>query len=455
MTDPTPAPPRPAPTAQPSRLSRGRLVAFGVGDTGGAIVATVTGFYLTAYWLDVARLPAAAVGTILLVTQVWDAFTDPAVGIAADRTRTRWGRKRPWLLFGAVPFGLAYAMQWAVPDLGPAALFAYYLGASVLLQTCFTVVGIPYGALTPDLTPDYDERTRLNQYRFAFNIAASLAAIALHPVLVEAGGGGESGYLLSAAVFGTVIAVSLLVTFRYTREVPAPPVTESLGDAVRALRVPLRSRAFRYTIGLFVMSWTALLTVQANLLLFVRYWLQAEGHFVGIILCFQVTAIVFLAVWGKVSERVGKPRVYVYGAVLWAAALLTLFVLPRAVVWPFYAASGVAGAGAAVAYLVPWSLLPDVIDESAAETGTRRESVFYGVFQFLQKAGLSLSLSGSAFALAWAGYLNPDEVGVVADQPESVLWTLRLLVSVVPAAVLLASLPLALRYPARPAASAA
>ena len=123
-TPPAPAVPSARPAAAGGRLSRGRLFAFGMGDIGGAMVTTIMGFYLTAYWLDVARLPARYVGVIFLVAQVWDAVTDPAVGIAADRTRTRWGRKRPWLLFGAVPFGLAYVMQWAIPDVGPLGLFA-------------------------------------------------------------------------------------------------------------------------------------------------------------------------------------------------------------------------------------------------------------------------------------------------------------------------------------------
>ena len=433
--------------APPARLSRGRLAAFGMGDVGGSVITTVLGFYLTAYWLDVALLPAAAVGTILLVAQVWDAVTDPAVGVLADRTRTRWGRKRPWLLFGAVPFGLAYVLQWVVPDLGAAALFAYYLVALLLLRTAFTVVGIPYGALTPDLTRDYDERTRLNQYRFAFNLVASLVAISLHPVLVDLGGGGESGYVLSAAVWGTVAAVGLFVCFRYTYEVPAPPPEESVWEAARSLREPFRSRPFRYTVGIFVLSWCALLFVQNNLLLYVRYWVRMEDQFVPIILCFQVSAIVFLAVWGKVSARVGKPRTYVWGALLWAAAVGSLYFMPRDLAWPYYLVASVAGAGAAVAYLIPWSLLPDVVEEDAVRTGTRREGVYYAAFVFLQKAALTIGLAGSAYALGLAGYLNPDEVGAAVEQPEAVLTTLRLMVSAVPAVILLASLPLALRYP--------
>ena len=439
--------PTPLVAPPPTRLPRRRLAGYGMGDVGSAAVITITGFYLTAYWLDVARLPAAYVGTILLCAQVWDAVTDPAVGILADRTRTRWGRKRPWLLFGAVPFAVAYVLQWVVPETGAVGLFWYYLAVSLLLRTSLTVVGIPYGALTPDLTRDYDERTRLNQYRFGFNLVAALLAISLHPVLIGLGGGGESGYLTSAAVIGAVGALGLFVAFRSTSEIPAAPADEPIGDAVRSLGVPFQSRAFRYTVGIFILSWTALLFVQNNLFLFVRYWVRAEAQFVPIILCFQVTAVVFLAVWGAVSKRVGKPRTYVYGVAVWAAAVSALLFLPRDVTWPYFVVATLAGAGASVAYLIPWSLLPDVIEEDAVRTGVRREGVYYAAFVFLQKGALTIGLAGSAYALGLAGYLNPDEVGALAEQPEPVLWTLRVIVSVVPAVILLASVPLALRYP--------
>ena len=125
------------------RLTHLVKVAYGVGDMGGAAVVTITGFFLTAFLLDVAGLRPGAVGVIFLLAQIWDAVTDPVVGVWSDRTKTRWGRKRPWLLFGALPFGLAYVLNWVVPDLGGAGLFAYYLGVALLLRTAFTVVGIP------------------------------------------------------------------------------------------------------------------------------------------------------------------------------------------------------------------------------------------------------------------------------------------------------------------------
>ena len=430
----------------PERLSRRTKVAYGIGDMSGAVVITLTGFFLQAFLLDVAGLRPAAVGVIFLVSNIWDAVTDPMVGVLSDRTRTRWGSKRPWLLFGAVPFGVAYFLHWLVPDLGPAGLFAYYLGVALLLKTAYTVVTVPYAALTPALTQDYDERTQLNTYRFSLNLVGSLLAVSLHPVLVGlAGDDVLRGYLLSAGVWGVFIAAAVLIAFRGTAERTAPSVPANF-NVFRELGSAFGNRAFLLVTGIFLFSWVALLLVQSNLLLFVRYWGEAEAQFTPIILSFQVSAILSFGVWAALSKRIGKRAVYAWGVLIWAVGLTLLFFVPRGEVAPLYALASFIGVGAAVAYLIPWSMLPDVVDFDEVGTGERREGVFYGLFVFLQKLGLSLGLAGSSFALEATGYLTPA-AGAVVTQPEPVLLTLRLLCSFVPAVLLLLSLPLVLLYP--------
>ncbi len=158
------------PEASSSKLSRATKLAYGVGDLGPAIVASVNGFFLNAFLLDVAGLRPGAVGIIFLIVKIWDSVNDPLIGSISDRTNTRWGRRRPWLLFGAIPFGLAFLLHWLVPPLGATGKFWYYLIVAILLDTGFTAVNVPYTALTAELTKDYDERTVLNTYRFSFSI---------------------------------------------------------------------------------------------------------------------------------------------------------------------------------------------------------------------------------------------------------------------------------------------
>ena len=435
--------------AAPTKIPLRTKLAYGIGDMGFSAVVTVTGFFLTPFLLDVVGLRPATVGVVFLLANIWDAITDPAMGVLIDRTQTRWGAKRVYLLFGAIPFGVAYFLNWVVPDLGPTGLVVYYVAVALLLKTAFTIVGIPYSSLTAAMTRDYDERTHLNTYRFTLNLVGSILAVVSYPLLVGlAGDDIIRGNLISAAVLGTFIAVTTLIAFSGTFELPESRTTRAEFNVFGELWSAFSSVPFRYITGIYVCGALTLMVVQSNLLLFVRYWLGAEELFVLIILVFQVTVIVFLGVWNAVAQYLDKRVIYVIAAVIWMIGLLGLFLGPRDAVAPYYPLAFLTGVGAAaVAYLIPYSMLPDVIDEDEVQRGERREGIFYSMFFFIQTLALSLGLALSNFALEAAGYVNPDEVGVAVVQPESVLFTLRVLVGLAPAIVLLFSLPLIYYYP--------
>jgi GPH family glycoside/pentoside/hexuronide:cation symporter len=161
-------------TAPLERLPLSSKLAFGAGDLGPAIATNIASFFQHFFLTTVAGISPLAAGTILLVVKLWDSVNDPLMGWLTDKTVSRHGRRRPWLLYGAVPFGLLFFLQWLVPPLGDAGKIAYYLLIALLFDTAFTVVNVPYTALTPELTRDYDERTSLNSYRFAFSIGGSV-----------------------------------------------------------------------------------------------------------------------------------------------------------------------------------------------------------------------------------------------------------------------------------------
>lgn len=196
-------------------------LAYGAGDLSGAIFAGIYGFFMLAFLLDVAGLSPGYAGLIFAIAQIWDALTDPLVGTLSDRTRTRWGKKRPWLLFGAVPFGIAFFLHWLVPPLDGTALFLYYLVVALFLRTAFTAVNVPYAALTPELSRDYDERTQLNTFRFFFSIVGSMTAIILHPIIVGLGSDQFVGHAMSAGVWMVVIIVTIWMCFAGTYELSA------------------------------------------------------------------------------------------------------------------------------------------------------------------------------------------------------------------------------------------
>jgi glycoside/pentoside/hexuronide:cation symporter, GPH family len=442
----TPPPDLPSDSLSESKATAAKLsvlqkLAFGIGDLGPAIFTAIKGFFLQAFLLEVAGLRPATAALIFLLVNIWDAVNDPIIGRLSDRTRSRWGRRRPWLLFGALPFGILYFLYWLVPPTGEVGKFWYYLIVAILFDTIYTAINVPYSALTPELSKDYDERTSLNSYRFSFSILGGVAAAALHGQIVNAfGTRSPTGYAISAAIWAVLFTTSVLITFFFTRETHFQEQEQEDGPGFfEGLRIAFSNRAFVYTTLIFLLSWLALQFIQNNLFLYIQYWHGAAEEFPKLILSIQISSFIWLLIWARISKRIGKQRVYYIGAAVWIVILGGLYLLQPGQIGLLYVLGILAGIGVSIAYLVPWSLMPDVIELDELETGQRREGVFYGFFVLLQKLGLSIGLALSSLALEAAHYINPVTGEPLPEQPASVLNALRLFVSLVPAAILLLS----------------
>lgn len=437
-------------TASPSKLSIRTKLAFGAGDLGPAIMAAINGFFLLDFLINLAGLRPGIAGTILLIVKLWDAVNDPIVGWLTDKTQSAMGRRRPWLLFGAVPFGLAFFLHWVVPPFDDTGRFWYYLVVALLLDTALTVVGVPYTALTAELTPDYDERTSLNAFRFGFSILGGVLAAFFHTQIVAAFPGQPLiGNSVSVFIWAVVAVAGFLVTFAGTKEPEYRPRAETKEPGfLEGFLIAFRNRAFVLVTVIYLLSWLTLQFVQNNLFIYARDWVGVDvGMFGFILLALQFSAFAWLLVWTRVSEWIGKQRVYYIGAAVFVAVLLGLFFIQRGQTTLLFVLAIVAGAGVSVCYLVPWSLLPDVIELDELETGQRREGIFYGFFVFLQKLGLSLGLFISGQVLDFAGYIQAEPGQAVPPQPESVLLALRFLVGPAGALIILLSFIAVYLYP--------
>jgi glycoside/pentoside/hexuronide:cation symporter, GPH family len=177
---------------KPEKLNFTTKLAFGSGDTGSAIAANILAFFLLYFFTNVAGIPAGLSGLILAIGKIFDAINDPITGVLSDRTRSRWGRRLPWMIWGAIPFGILLYLQWIVPqfsdnkDTNVWLLFVYYVVIGILFNLAYTAVNLPYTALTPELTQDYNERTNLNSFRFAFSIGGSIVSLVLAQVIFAA-----------------------------------------------------------------------------------------------------------------------------------------------------------------------------------------------------------------------------------------------------------------------------
>lgn len=434
--------PPPPVVPAPGRLSLTTRLAFGAGDFSPGTATLIISFFQLFFLTTVAGLDAGAAGAILFVARIWDAFTDPVMGWLTDRTRSPYGRRRPWLLFGAVPFGLVFFLQWVIPPGGDAVLIAYYTVAVILMSTAFTVVGVPYTALTPELSDDYNERTTLNSFRFAFSIGGSLLGLTLHQTIVGLFPDVATGYLVAGMVLGLLMVMPFLWCFFGVRErFNAAASGESL-SVWQQVTTAFRNRPYLFVIGIYLCSWLAVQITTAVLPFYITFWLQRPDLQLPMILTVMGSTLVFLFVWGAVSARTGKRVVYIIGATLWIGVQGFLFFVQPGQIALAFGLAALAGVGVATAYLVPWSMMPDVIDYDELESGQRREGIYYGFMVFAQKAGLGIGLFLVGVALANQGFVEE-----ATSQPASALLAIRLMIGPAPTLLLLVGLVLVWLYP--------
>jgi GPH family glycoside/pentoside/hexuronide:cation symporter len=434
------------------KLSRKTKLAYGAGDLGAAIVTAINGFFLLNFLINVAGLRPGTAGTILLIVKIWDAVNDPIIGWLTDRTVSRLGRRRPWLLIAAIPFAVMFFLQWVVPPFSLVGKFWYYLVVAVFLDLAFTAVNVPYASLTAELTQDYDERTRLSSVRMSFSIIGGVLAAFFTGIIVSQFPQNPAlGYSTSAAIWAFAIAIPCFITFFGTREpdfaINAKPAPEGPGF-FEGLRIAFRNKAFILVALIYMLSWLAIQFAQNNLQIFTKDWIRMDMTlFSFLLLAIQFSTFIWVLIWAKVSDRIGKQKVYYLGAGFFVLALMGMFFLRPGDTVPTFLLAAMAGIGISVGYLVPWSMVPDVIELDELETGQRREGIFYGFFVFLQKMGLAVGLFVSGWALELSGYINATPANPNPVQPSSALLALRVLIGPVGAAVLLLSFLAVRAYP--------
>jgi glycoside/pentoside/hexuronide:cation symporter, GPH family len=438
-----------------NKLSFSTKLAYGAGDLGPAITANVQVFFLLLFFTNVAGLTAGLASNILLIGKVWDAVNDPIVGVLSDRTSHPWGRRYPWIVYGAIPFGILFFLQWIVPSQNHTFLFWYYVIIAILFNTAYTAVNLPYTALTPELTQDYNERTSLNSFRFAFSIGGSILSLILAQIIFATFKSPIAQYIVLGATCTVISVLPLYWCFWGTRKhVIAQHQANIVEDSSTSLplkeqiQIALNNRPFLYVIGIYLCSWLAVQLTASILPYFFINWMKLPSEtFPQAAIAVQGTALAMLFVWSKVSERYGKKAVYFMGMSLWMIAQAGLFFLQPGQVALMYVLAIMAGVGVSTAYLVPWSMIPDVIELDELNTGERREGVFYAFMVLLQKIGLAVGLWLVGQALEIAGFL-PTVPGQPAPvQPDSALFAIRVAIGPLPTIALIFGMILAYFYP--------
>jgi glycoside/pentoside/hexuronide:cation symporter, GPH family len=400
--------------ADSKRLSLGTKLGFGVCDVGGNLFVTVLGFYLLNFITDNLLLGAGLAGTALLIGKIWDGAIDPAIGTLSDRTRSRMGRRRPWMLTGAIAIVFLMTLMFTNPHIRDQGfLFAWVLVIYILMVAAYSIISIPYGALTPELTKDYDERTTLNAFRMCFAVVGTfigaLAAGAIRGVFANQ----DRGWTAVGVAMGAVIMVTALITVFSVKE-PARAAEEASDQEgfLKTYGAALKNKPFVLALATYSLHMMGTNILQSSLLYYYKYIVYdggqdalAAAEFSKAIMFFLVAALLFIPIWTLVSKRIGKKWTYNIGMGLFAVAVMGVFLFaagrdPR-LLWLLMALAGI---GFSTNYVMPYAIIPDAVELDYAENGVRREGAFYGLWNFMFQVGVAFALAMNGWVLYGFGY---------------------------------------------------
>jgi glycoside/pentoside/hexuronide:cation symporter, GPH family len=427
------------------KLTMRTKLLFSTGDLSTSIPLAILMFFQLYFLTDVAGLRPDYAGWAVGLGKIWDAVNDPLIGLISDRIRTRWGRRRGLLLIGAVPLGLTFMLMWLVPPLSPFMLAAYYTVTFILFDTTFTIIHVSYNALTPEMTDDYDERSTLNGYRMAFSITGTLGAIILATVV---GWYVQNQHVLFAILgigLGLVSIIPPLVVFRVTKDKDRDIQSEPM-SMWSALKITLSNRPFWLIMGLYLLSWTTASILSAVLIYFANYYLLVPDQANYFVLVAEGAAILFIPLVVWLSHKLDKRRAFILGSITWAVVLLGISAIGPQQLTLAYLLAALSGFGIATAYVVPWSMVPDIIEFDQAETGERREGSYYAFASFFQKLATGLAIWGMGQTLAATGYITPIQGQPLPVQPESAVNALRIFMGPIPTVLLILAILFAWKF---------
>jgi sugar (glycoside-pentoside-hexuronide) transporter len=435
--------------AEDARLNWRRKTVYASGDfTVNTVLASLNIVYVTFFLTQVAGLRPELAGMVQLVGRVVDAFSDPAMGRISDHCHWRAGRRRPFFLLGALPFGLSYALLWATPPGGQAAMFAYYTTWYVLLSLSMTVLSVPYLALQPEMAQGYDARTSLNTFRNMGSVIGILAAVSFRPV-AGAFGGGPEGYAAAGVAYGLVMALPWLAVYGATWERPDFQARSTQISFVEGVRILVRHRTFRRLTGLYLCGRIAMDIVGAMLIIFFTHVIGRTGDFEFTMGLFIGTVVLVLPIWLRIARHFEKATLFVVGSLWWTTSFfLILAAQPDWPRWLLICFAPFGAVGYAVVDLMPWSMLGEVVDEDDLATGERREGLYNGFFMFLRKLAGTVAVALALMALGALGFVKGEQ------QSEQAILAIRLFTSLVPALLVGVGIAFALRYPLTRAAHA-
>jgi len=424
----------------PATTSDGRLplklcLGFGVGTVGVSIMLNAVTTYFPAFMATVLGQSPQLAGYLLMVSKLADAVIDVVIGMVSDRTRSRWGRRKPYLAAGALLSAISFLMLFAPPALTQTGLVVWMIVGLVIYSTAYSLFNVPYMAMPGELTSGFHERTRLIGWRTVFVSIGQLLAMAGTAALIQRGGGGASGYatmglVMALVIGGAMTATALAVPVQHG----AQPKSGTHLPGLAQLRALGKNRPFLMLLGAKIFQFLAFASNASCGLLFMLNVVGVgyNGQIVLTVVANIVTAAI-MPLWVRSGRRIGKRKTYLFGVAIYCVATLSWLLAGSHVGTLGLALRGaLLGAGSGAIILMSISMLGDTQAYDRTLTGEGREGLLSSTIAVTEKVSFALGVAVLGVFLGALGYI-PTTAGKLVPQPESALLALKLGYAVIPA----------------------
>lgn len=417
-----------------AKLSIKEKLGYGLGDTASHFVWDMVGFWILIFYTDTFGISAAAAGTIMLIARIWDMISDPLMGVIADRTKSKWGKFRPYILWMALPYSVLAILTFSTPDFGETGKILYAGITYFLLMTVFTAINLPYSSLGAVMTSDSYERAGLNSYRFVFAFIGQLIVTGSALYLAQYFGNGDNakGYQYTLMLFATISFVLFMITFKTTRERVVPP-KEQKANLKEDIKNLFKNKPWVILFFVGIISFVMFAMQNLTIAYYFKYYIGKESDVQLFNVIGTIALIIAIPLSKPLAKRFGKRNVFLASSLISGAFFMAFYIPGNQDITTIYVLNILAKMTYAPAVPLLWTMIADTADYSEWKYGRRSTGLVFSAATFAQKAGWGIGGALAGWILAFYQF-EPN-----VEQTETSITGIKLMVSIFPGILYMSS----------------